>query len=911
MRIAQVQGQIPAATGTYSHTVSGFSSSSEMRAALSVGVRDDTLDTADNNASISFGGAVSTTTQRVISAALRHGQTVSLRTNYRFPTDDETALIMNGAGARDASADFSTFATDGVTWDLTDTGTLQYYHSSVLIAGADVQAFVGEFTSSATQDATTNVTWTDDFSPDIVIVWSNADAFTATASATGATFSLGGCWNDNSTLKNRCTAFGATSPGTAYASLASNTRASVQLSGSAQVSAVEVTSMTLAGGGFVVTTRDAAVAMTCGFLALKVSSEQRLFFDFVTSPVVGDPAVKTFSTPGFPGKFAMMFVTRCQTLGTLETDADAGVFGVSLMDWQSANHSSCYAVAMEDAASTSNTESMASNEPIRFNDHAGTALWVATKDAIGTIGPSYNFSTNADTVARQWLLFYVGIDGISASMVGSAVIAAALGGSSSLAAALLSSTVIAAPIDGSTSLSASMLGSALLAGVLGGSSSLAAAPIASAIISAALGGSTSLSSAVLASAVLSAALDGTSPLSSSQVASAILSAALAGSSSLAAAPIASAVIAAALAGSSSLASSQVASALVAAALAGSTALASSQTASAVLAGGLESTTSLAGALTASALISGTLGGSSSLSSTMVASVLVTGALSDLISGDISAALVVSAAVSGALAGSSTLSAAMLGTALVAAPLSGQSDVSATLLGQAIVSGAIGGSSSLAASLVASATVAGATNGSSSLASSLIATVTINAELHPALVAALLATANLTGTLQGTSALSAALLGQAIITGGLAEVAVLGPWATVHKLARQKINRDIGVAYSVPIVWDNEPESLAGYTLWISARVVGSRHQKLGDGADTNLYRKSGWVELALNGPLGKGTKDLHQLADRVRTALLDVEEEDLMFRQPRIVGQGRMRHRHVVRMQAPFDMLFQLAEAVA
>jgi len=456
MHIAHKQGAMQGSTGNFDHTVTtGFGTPV---AALAVSVRAATIDTTAEAGVISFGGADSSSNQAAIVATVRDNVTsaANMTTAKRASNNETVKVTTDSVTTADATVDLASFGTDKTTWNQTDVGTANYQFSSIMFAGADVQEHIGTFTAAATQDTTVDVTWTSDFSPDFIFIWNNSAAFSDTNS-TSAKMSLGGCYNDGGTLKNRCAVFNArnaVSP-SEYFSRVSNTRCGLSMGTTGTINAAaEVTSMTLAGGGFTVTTRDAAGGDVYAYLALKFNSAQKIFWDFVTSPT--GTGVKTLSDPGFAGKFAMMFMTRCAAIDTTEADADAGTFAVSIMDWQGLGHSACYSFCATDGATTTDSKSLASDEPIRVNNDAGTQIWVATRDSIGgaALGPSYNFSTNSAT-GLQWLLFYLGLDRIAVSTDIEMTLTSGLTATGALACTMTSSAVtVAADLTGIGALAA-------------------------------------------------------------------------------------------------------------------------------------------------------------------------------------------------------------------------------------------------------------------------------------------------------------------------------------------------------------------------------------------------------------------------------------------------------------------------
>jgi hypothetical protein len=956
MHVAQKQGQMQGSTGNFAHTVSGFSSSGDMRAVLGVSNRNGAvLDTNAETGVFAFGGADSSSNMFGSTIYIRDAQTLAASADTgSLSVTTGHVHVSTGAGVDDAEVAFSAFATDGATLNQTDVGGSNYYFSSILISGADVTSHIGQFTSSATQDAATNVTWTNDFSPDFILMWHST-------TGSDAVVSYGGCQNDGGTLKNRSVSFYAkdnTSPSD-YCSLADDTRAMIRLGSSVTIAAIEVTSMTLAGGGFTVATRDHAVAMTVSYLAIKLNPLQKLFFDFV-SFTTGTGVKGTNPTAGFAGKFAMMFMTRCATLGTIEADADAGTLAISLMDWQSSGHSSCYAFCADEGVTysggtPSDSKSLASADAIKVNSDTGTVIAAATKNDFNANGPRYNFTTNSIT-SKQCLLFFVGNDRIggtgSVSFSGSATLkgrgklagtgAVAFSGSAVTkgrgklvgtgTVAFSGSTLTkgrgklagtgAVAFSGSTltkgrgklvgtgSAAFSGSGTAKGRGKLLGTGAVAFSGSAvshsrgklAGTGSAAFSGSGLIKGRGKLAGTANPAFSGAGTLGSLNS-----SANMEGTCFVSFSGSSTAKGRGKLQGTGAVAFSGSGTPKARGKLAGAGAVAFSGSATGALKAKGSGTSQVAFSGSAVTHGHGKLAGTGAVAFSGTG----TGRSAKYASGTCSVAFSGSgtARARGKLLGTGTAAFSGSGTARGHGKLAGTGAVAFSGSGRMGSPGSMFGTGSVAFSGTGVARGRGRLEGTGASAFSGTGLATPRAFIRGTGSAAFSGsgTARAKGKLEGT--------GFVTFSGSATFAPIFGPWGTVLKLARTRLHREVGLAFTVPILWDNEPEAVGEYPLCIVAHVVGADHEQIDTGSARHRYRKGGWIELAIRARLGKGEKDALLLSDRVRSALLEVSEvsglNEMRFRQPSVLNRGRERNHFVIRMRCPFYADFPLEEAVA
>ena len=110
----------------------------------------------------------------------------------------------------------------------------------------------------------------------------------------------------------------------------------------------------------------------------------------------------TLSLPWTP-QFCLLGLNLCQAVDTSEQDADAGSFGLAHL---TASAQYCDSISIEDAAATTNTQSLSDNQAINFPAHDGSALYTGTQTAMDSGGVDFTY-TAVSANTRKWIYLAV------------------------------------------------------------------------------------------------------------------------------------------------------------------------------------------------------------------------------------------------------------------------------------------------------------------------------------------------------------------------------------------------------------------------------------------------------------------------------------------------------------------------
>ncbi|HUU94914.1 MAG TPA: hypothetical protein VM487_04175 [Phycisphaerae bacterium] len=322
-----------------------------------------TLGTAANRAVMSM-GITDGTNQRVV-VARSDDTAVEFSDTGRRGATDEIIQIMSGASNLVGEANFKNWTTNGMTITWGQTPSEAHRIVVVFFAGL-ANAYVGDATSSATEDAEVDVT-APGFEPNQVIVLSNSEAFDDTHRERQR-LSVGFVDNDGSaTQASHNQVSGDYYDVSEVAALSHNDRVMRDMSPSTRLGAIEIGSFD--SSGFSIFTRDAAFANPIAYLALQYTADDSLghWVGSMDSPSVGDWSV---TAPGFTPQFVLLLPSMCETNDTLETDGDGGVFGVGLFT-ASDEYSLC--ISDKDAAAVTVTRSLTEAKALKLLKHGGAA----------------------------------------------------------------------------------------------------------------------------------------------------------------------------------------------------------------------------------------------------------------------------------------------------------------------------------------------------------------------------------------------------------------------------------------------------------------------------------------------------------------------------------------------------------
>lgn len=310
-------------------------------------------------------------------------------------TANRILTIYDGAAdaAVDGTADFVSFGTDNCIIDWTNAPGAAFLLTAVAFSGTDLSAKVGLHDTGTTTDAL--LAFTDvGFEADVVLVFWNH-------SLDGGGMGLGVVHNNRAgTVTQRGMAHIQRS-GFGSSQVGAHLR-----DGEALVKLLSSTQAVDFWGRFE-SFDSSGWDVQLGNARAPVGDYVYLALRFGESAVV-DAKVYTYSTPtgtgsntdngpGFEPQFVMYLMSRAAAVDTSETDADGGSVGV-LFTSDGATYAN--AIADEDAAADSNTQSLSDNQ-LNLPTHTGASGHAATLTSMGSTGPVWNYSAT-DATARLW-----------------------------------------------------------------------------------------------------------------------------------------------------------------------------------------------------------------------------------------------------------------------------------------------------------------------------------------------------------------------------------------------------------------------------------------------------------------------------------------------------------------------------
>lgn len=373
-------------------------------AAIFIVSRAITDNTAADHAIMSVGFATSSTARGAI---LGISQSALATTNAnRYSIDTRCIYIKSESGAADGEADFVSFASGQVTVDWIDAPAAAYKITIIVFQadGVSVTNTAISVSNDGTATATTGIT------THLGFMLFNSRAIPNTAGNADNVFSLGVMSYNGSTIVQKCLSIfsddnvAATTDG---ARLVSN-RIGHQTDGSGgTVYGLEATSVT--SSTVVVTTRGTpGVGANFLFLGLQFD-DSGVYVGTDTTPTVTGVKAHTglVFTPGSVGIISSLLTA----VDTGAGDATAGAWGISAFN---ASRGASTAWADEDAADTTNTQSIADDIALLVPQHDGAAGLAATYSAFASGQFSLNYSAVLGS-ARQLILW--GIEELAATVV--------------------------------------------------------------------------------------------------------------------------------------------------------------------------------------------------------------------------------------------------------------------------------------------------------------------------------------------------------------------------------------------------------------------------------------------------------------------------------------------------------------
>jgi hypothetical protein len=385
-------------TGDQDFTEPGFGTP---KAAIIIATSAESDDVVNDNVLLSIG--FTDGTRQVAMKGTGDHNVGTTNTNQRT-SEVEVAILYTKNLSENTWVQFKEWTEDGVTLtynpnSLTDSVRI----TVVLLAGDDLSAYADYL--NAHDSVNQSVTETTGFRADAIITIGmvlNPNRGNYTHNRGPA---LGFCLGD-AALTQKCTTYSwgdADASGNSTLMLETGRSAKYVVDGGEE-SSIEITAID--DTGFTVTTRDSgAVNHNYHYLALKIDNKD-FWMDYVDSPTsTGEKAV---TLPGFKPEFLLQLLTMAPATDTLYYNANAGAFGVSVVNERS-ERSLC--IADEFGADPTNTQDFTSESSIILYGDDGTLEFDATFVSFNINGWTLNYTT-ADGTVRKWLALAIG-EGVS------------------------------------------------------------------------------------------------------------------------------------------------------------------------------------------------------------------------------------------------------------------------------------------------------------------------------------------------------------------------------------------------------------------------------------------------------------------------------------------------------------------
>lgn len=385
--VAVVQQAARTTTGTQDFTSSGFGTPKAAMCLVGYGA---TNGTAVSHAGLSI-GFTDGTRQNALSVRSKNGVTTTL-TGRRADTTD-MLLLANQDGTVILRVQFSTWITDGVRLNYSVAPGTAYQVSCTLFGGAGIMnAYVNTVTTPSTADLSTTVT-TVGFQPDVVIGAVNGDGTYNDSNQSQGDLSIGYAIN-GSTQKGHSwsdvTGLGTTSV------IARNLSNRVGRGG---INSQQIEIRNFTANGFDATLRAASFAATLGYLALKLNGITASGLAVDSPTATGSQSITGIT--GIP-QWGMLVSGSLQSVDSTTIDDKSEGFGISTF---TSTDQSCFAIASDDAVTTTVTESLVDSKPICLRKDAGL-FYSASFTSFSNGTATFNYGT-ANGTARKWIgLFF-------------------------------------------------------------------------------------------------------------------------------------------------------------------------------------------------------------------------------------------------------------------------------------------------------------------------------------------------------------------------------------------------------------------------------------------------------------------------------------------------------------------------
>lgn len=396
-KIAVARVAASTSTGTQNITTTDLGGDTP-GAVLFIFSKADTDATAEPDAILGFGAATSTS-ERWTCCSGSNDADADTNVGRCSATNWCIQICFASAGAViDGEADFDGFIANGCTIDWSNAPGNALFITAIFIAWDDSSdAYAGTYTPGTSVDSAVDVT-APGFEPTLVICATVGDSFTDNGGSDYHDITFGVAVNDGSDTQ-RCISqreSNAQSAGSPEAMISENYVAGQLNSGAASFGwASEIGSFD--SSGFSSTLRlGTAGTDKIGYLAVYLENGVAELATYTTPTSTGND---TIGSPSFTPLLTLLGMTQLAAVDTGATDASAGPIGMSVM---TADAQYSTAIAIEDASTTTDTQSLADNQAVNLPDDDGTTGVQAVYSSMTEL----NYS--AAPGAYKWFTLFVG-----------------------------------------------------------------------------------------------------------------------------------------------------------------------------------------------------------------------------------------------------------------------------------------------------------------------------------------------------------------------------------------------------------------------------------------------------------------------------------------------------------------------
>lgn len=365
----------------------------------------DTDGTAEDNMAQCIGYCTGASNEVSDSAQFQTGVGTT-NTDCRMDSAQFAALLVTSTTIQ-VAATFVSFQANSVTLNFNTVDTDEQLWTVVFFAGDDLTAHAGVIDDVGNvTDTTTDVT-APGFEPDLVFL--SSAQLTGTGNNSNGRMSFGAAVNDGADTQASISWFSRNGQTASIViSYMSTVYAGTALVPTALDYGLEVDAFD--SSGFSVITRNAGGNNDdWHYLALSFGNAANVNLRSIDSPTSTGNDARTGI--GFEPQFVLLGLMDLQTADTALSNADAGSFGVSCF---TENAEYCNSWADEDAAATTNTQTLSDDTAVHFTTQDGTQQYVASFSSMGSDGYTLNYSV-ADATARKW--FELAIQSVSSSSI--------------------------------------------------------------------------------------------------------------------------------------------------------------------------------------------------------------------------------------------------------------------------------------------------------------------------------------------------------------------------------------------------------------------------------------------------------------------------------------------------------------